>query len=133
MDPSDDAAREVTERLRKDAHGKQANQWMDDRSIRLQLQLPKLPEERRDIYTPPRLKGHKTLRRCKGCSLWCELYTRLRRSLARATSPPITIVHKLRWLLNSSTWFSGSRGVELTQKIAQPNYRVALGHRTILH
>ena len=116
-----------------DAHGKQANQWMDDRSIRLQLQLPKLPEERRDIYTPPRLKGHKTLRRCKGCSLWCELYTRLRRSLARATSLPITIVHKLRWLLNTSTWFSGSRGVELTQKIAQPNYRVALGHRTILH
>ena len=71
MDPSDDAAREVTERLRKDAHGKQANQWMDDRSIRLPLQLPKLPEERRDIYTPPRLQGHTTLRRCKGCSLWC--------------------------------------------------------------
>ena len=53
MDPSDDAAREVTERLRKDAHGKQANQWMDGRSIRLQLQLSKLPEEREEKSTLP--------------------------------------------------------------------------------
>ena len=41
-------------------------------------------------------------------------------------SPPITKIHKTRWLPNTSTWFSGNRGIRQAQKITRLNYRVAL-------